>query len=138
MRPFSSDLRQRVLAAALSGELTQIEAAERFSVSLSFVEKLLRRYRATGRITPRPHGGGRRRAVTSRHEPVLLALIEVDNDATDAEIAERFTAEAGCSVSPRTINRTWQRLGITRKKRRYEPASERAPTSLPSARPSGS
>ena len=33
--------------------------AEVFGVSASFVEKLLRRYRTTGTIVPKPHRGGR-------------------------------------------------------------------------------
>ena len=135
MRAYSSDLRQRVLEAALSGDLTQVDVARRFSVSLSFVEKLLRRYRTTGTIAPRPHGGGRQRCIQPEQEAVLLALLEADNDATDAEIAARFTAAMGHAVSTRTVNRMWHRLGLTRKKRRSGPASRSAPTLPPSGRP---
>lgn len=136
MRPFSNDLRQRVLEAALSGELTQVQVAQRFSVSLSFVEKLLHRHRTTGSIAPRPHGGGRQRCIRAEHEAVLLRLIEADNDAIDAEIAERFTAATGQPVSTRTVNRMWRRLGVTRKKRHSGPASAPGPMSRPSAKPS--
>ena len=62
MRAYSLDLRQRILEAVLRGHLTQAEVAERFSVSLSFVEKLLRRYRTSGSLMPRPHGGERANA----------------------------------------------------------------------------
>lgn len=142
MRPFSNDLRQRVLEAALSGALTQAQVAQRFSVSLSFVEKLLHRHRTTGSIVPRPHGGGRQRCIQPEHEPVLLRLIETANDAIDAEIAEiaeiaeRFTAATGQPVSTRTVNRMWRRLGVTRKKRHSGPASVPGRMSRPSAKPS--
>ena len=126
MRAYSLDLRQRILQAVRSGNFTQAEVAERFSVSLSFVEKLLRRYRISGSLAPRPHGGGRQRSIPPEDEPVLLALIEADNDATDAQIAARLRAASGRSVSVRTINRMWRRLGLTRKKdapgQRAEPA----------------
>lgn len=136
MRPFSDDLRQRVLDAALSGEVTHAQLAQRFSVSLSFVEKLLRRHRTSGSIAPRPHGGGRQRCIGPEHEAVLVALLEADNDAIDAELAQRFTAATGQPVSTRTVNRMWRRLGITRKKRRSGPANANGPRSRPSAKPS--
>ena len=123
MRAYSSDLRQRVLEPALSGTLTQAQVAERFSVSLSFVEKLLGRPRTDGTPAPRPHGGGRRRVIPPAQEAVLLALLEADSDAIDQAIAGRFTAATGQVLSTRTVNRMWHRLGITRKKRRSAPAS---------------
>ena len=116
MRAYSLDLRQRILDAHRAAEGTQPELAERFRVSLSFVEKLLHQQRTTGSIAPRPHGGGRKRRIDAEHEPVLLRLIEARNDATDAEVAALFSAEAGLSVSPRTVNRAWHRLGLTYKK----------------------
>lgn len=136
MRTYSADLRQRILAAVLSKQWTQAEIATRFSVSLSFVEKLLYRWRRTGSLAPAPHRGGRRRAIAPEDEPVLMALLEADNDATDAEIAARFVEATGRRVSPRTVNRMWQRLGLTRKKRRSGPANRPAPTSPLSVRPS--
>ena len=126
MRAYSLDLRQRILQAVLRGDLTQAELAERFSVSLSFTEKLLPRYRATGSLAPRPHGGGRQRCLRPADEPMLVALLEADNDATDAQIAARFRSATGHSVSTRTAGRMWRRLGLTRKKdapgQRAEPA----------------
>lgn len=116
MRAYSLDLRQRILDAHRAGEGTQPELAHRFRVSLSFVEKLLHQQRTTGSIAPRPHGGGRKRSIGLEHEPVLLRLIETKNDATDAEVAAPFAAETGLSVSPRTVNRAWHRLGLTYKK----------------------
>lgn len=118
MRAYSLDLRQRILDAYRAGEGTQPELAQRFRVSLSFVEKLLHQQRTTGSIAPRPHGGGQKRRIGPEHEPILLRLIEVKNDATDAEVAMLFSSETGLSVSTRTVNRMWRRLGVTYKKRR--------------------
>ena len=58
MKAYSTDLRQRVVAAYDAREGTQEQVAARFSVSLSCVRKLLRQRRATGSIDPKPHGGG--------------------------------------------------------------------------------
>jgi transposase len=56
--PYSVDLRQKILLALESEGKSQREIAELFHVSRSFVESLLRRLRATGRIEPKPHAGG--------------------------------------------------------------------------------
>lgn len=103
MRAYSIDLRQRVVLAYLNGEGSQADIARRFNVSRPFVEKLMRHYRATGSAAPSPHAGSQRRRIDVNHEPVLRALIESDNDATDSEIAGRFEAATGVSVSARTI-----------------------------------
>src|SRR3954469_6975262 len=59
MKAYSTDLRQRVIAAYDAREGTQDQVAVRFSVSVSWVRKLLRQRRHTGSIEPKPHGGGR-------------------------------------------------------------------------------
>jgi putative transposase len=51
MRPYSNDLRERVIAALEAGEATQAEIAVTFAVSLSPVEKWWRCWRETGRGT---------------------------------------------------------------------------------------
>jgi len=115
MRAYSLDLRQRIVEAYQRGEGSQAQLAQRFAVSDSFIEKLLHRLRTTGSIAPAAHSG-RPRSVAPTEEPLLCALIEQDNDATDAEIAVRFHEDTGRTVSLRTINHMWRRLQITRKK----------------------
>ena len=58
MAPYSVDLRQKILQEYESGERSQREIAEIFHVSISFMESLLRQFRATGQIAPKPHAGG--------------------------------------------------------------------------------
>ena len=53
MKAYSSDLRERVAAACRTG-LTQPAVAAQFSVSLSFVAKLLHRQRTSGSVLARP------------------------------------------------------------------------------------
>ena len=68
-----------------TGEGSLRVIAKRFSVSLSFVWSLWARYKQTGSVEPKPHGGGR--AVTiitvlSLHEVIVALLIPhtVDGD----------------------------------------------------------
>jgi len=58
MAPYSLDLRQRQLPAHERWSGSQRALAELFGVSVSFVEKRLRRQRATGTVAPNPPGGG--------------------------------------------------------------------------------
>ena len=58
MKAYSTDLREKVMNAYNNREGSQRELAQRFSVSLSFVQSLLRRYRSSGTIEPKPYGGG--------------------------------------------------------------------------------
>ena len=48
MRPYSYDIRIRVLHAYQHAEQSQRQIARRFNVSLSFVRDLIRRYRDAG------------------------------------------------------------------------------------------
>lgn len=64
MKAYSSDFRQKVINAHNNKEGSQRELATRFSVSLSFVQSLLRRYRSSGTVEPKPHGGGQSAKLT--------------------------------------------------------------------------
>lgn len=56
MRPYSTDLRERVAAAVDNGEGSQREIAARFRVNLSFIVRLLQRRRDAGTLEPKPQG----------------------------------------------------------------------------------
>ena len=77
MRPYSQDLRDRIIQALEAGSETQHAIATRFCVSGVFVEKLWQRWRRTGSSSPKPHAGGRQGALKD-----YLALLahEVPNN----------------------------------------------------------
>jgi transposase len=58
MQASSTDFRQKVVQAYEAGRGSQCALARLFGVSLSFVQELLQRYRQTGSVVPKPHGGG--------------------------------------------------------------------------------
>jgi transposase len=113
MRPYSPDLRERIIAAVerRQGPLRQI--AKVFLVSLSCIARLLRRYRTTGSFLPQPHAGGRQLLLDPDTCQRLLALVQEQPDATLTELRDRL----GISCSLSTICRTLQRHGISRKKK---------------------
>jgi len=122
MKPYSQDLRKRVLATAKAGKQTQAIIAATFEVSLSTVEKWLRRQRETGKTTPLPppHGPPR---VFQDCAPLLMAEVKQQPDITLRELCAHVASHTGVEVSPSTMCRELQQLRLPRKKSRSTPAS---------------
>ena len=131
-RPYSMDLRERMVRAVEAGASRRATAAK-FAVSPSCVVKLLQRWRRQGTLEPDPPGGGRR-AKLADHAERVDALLAATPDLTIAELKTRLAAD-GIEVSPSAISRFLAALGLTRKKRPVTPPSRSAPTSPPHARP---
>ena len=118
-KPYSLDLRERVWAAWQNGEGSQRELAERFAVSASFVRDLSRRFRTSGQVAARAHGGGRKLKADASTIKRLAALVLKHNDLTYDEYHQRLgTAGRTCSLSRAAVGRLLRRLDLTRKKRR--------------------
>jgi transposase len=123
MRAYSTDLRERVIAACDARDGTRDQIAARFSVSVAWVRKLVRQRRDTGSIAPKPHGGGRRSAFDAAAAAQLRQAVRDDNDATLAELA----GASGVACSPAAVFRALGRLGITRKKKSRRAAEQDRP-----------
>ena len=127
-RPYSLDLRERVLWAHEAGEGSQRMLAQRFGVSVGAVCAWLAAARGEGRRGPRPHGGGRR-ALGGADPQVLAALVAEQGDLYLTEYARRFAERTGAAPpSAVAICRALARVGLRRKKRRFAPASRSART----------
>jgi transposase len=121
MRPFSDDLRSRIHETRQAGESTA-EVAERFGVSTAFVRRLEQRFRLTGSLAPRPHGGGRVPKLAT-HEEALRRAVAERPDATPAEHRERL----GLPASRVTVWRTMRRMRLTRKKKSVHASEQDRP-----------
>ncbi len=117
MQSYSLDLRQRVVNAYEQGEGSIADIAEMFSVGQSFVKKMLRQWRATGDLSPLPHGGGRTASLESEQLRLLHSKVRHQPDASLAELQVHVQTEAHLAVSHSTISRALSRLGLPRKKR---------------------
>jgi transposase len=84
-RPYSTDLRERVIEAVESGA-SRREAAERFEIAPSSAVKWMQLWRATGSVAAKPSGGSI--SPLEEHAPWLLALIREQPDLTLNEIVE--------------------------------------------------
>jgi transposase len=113
MSPLSLDLRERILAAVEAGEHSLQELANLFSVNLSTIVRLLQRFRGTGSVQPKPHGGGMPRKLDAPAVARLLELLRQQPDATLQELRDRL----GILCSVMTISRALKRNRISRKKK---------------------
>ena len=127
MKAYSSDLRERMVVACRTG-LTQPAVAAQFSVSLSFLAKLLHRQRTSGSVLARPPGRGPAPRLDAAALIQLTACLRQTPDATLDELRGELAATGGPAVSRSALGRTVQGLGWRRKKRASTP---------PNAAPSG-
>ena len=123
MKPYSIDLREKVVSAIEKGEGSFRKVAQRFAVSKNCVERWVTQKRTEGHLVPRKQGGSVSSVI--EHEAQLMAIFEKQTDATLAEYCELLAEATGLWVSPSTMCRTFQRLNLPRKKKRSAPAKRR-------------
>ncbi len=130
MSALSLDLRERILKAYDEGGRTREEVAERFSVSLGMVKKLLARRRNDGDIAARYDRCGRKPRILQVHREALRQLLAAKPDLT----LEQLRQALGLDCSLPAIHYVLASMDITYKKRRSTPASKLARTSSKAGR----
>jgi len=121
-KPYSQDLRERVIAAVDTGTGAYV-AAPLFRVSVSYIYKALIRRRTTGEVTARPFGGGPKPKLAP-HDEALCARVAAHPDATLEELQAWLAAERKVKVSTGCL---WNRLRFLKlplKKSHSEPPSK--------------
>jgi transposase len=103
MKPYSKDLRLRVLSALDAGTPRE-QVAKTFSVSMPTIKRWLKRRRETGDVEPRAIPGRPSRKGTLLKE-WLPHHLEANDDLTLEEHREAFEEEFGEEVSTSTIGR---------------------------------
>ena len=132
-RPYSEDLRGRIIAA-VEGGVSRNAAAKRFSVSVSCVVKLMQRFHRTGAVAPAARG--RRPYALAEHETMVRELVAAQPDQTLDELTWQLQ-DRGIQVSRSAVNRFLKACGLTFKKSRSMLPSSNVRTSLRRARPGG-
>jgi putative transposase len=80
-KPYSMDLRERVVAAVEREGLSRHEAASRFGIAVSTAINWVRRFRDRGSVAPGQMGGHKPRAIRGEHEAWLRERLR-DPDVT--------------------------------------------------------
>lgn len=112
-KAYSYDLRQKVMQAIELDGLKKSEASELFNISRNTINLWFQRKAETGdvQVKPRP-AASQKQKITDWDK--FRIFVKEHEDKTQAEMAQLWEG----NVSSRTISRTLQKLGLTRKKRR--------------------
>jgi transposase len=111
-RPYSSDLRARVIEEIVTGA-SRREAAERYGISASVVVIWAQRFEKTGSVAAKPSGGST--SPLEDHAEFLLALIATQPDLTLDEIIV-VMEKRGIAGSRSAVWRFFDRRNISFKK----------------------
>jgi transposase len=100
-RPYSIDLRERVVAAVEKGGLSARQAAAQFGVGVSTAIRWAGRVRKTGSVRPSKIGGYKPRAIAGEHRTWLLQRIKERDFTLRGLVAE--LAARGLKVDYRSV-----------------------------------
>ncbi len=125
-RPYSEDLRERVVRVVESGT-SRNAAAKQFDVSISFVVKLMQRWKQRGTIKADKYGGWKKSKLAP-HGDRIRALVMENCDITIDKLCVLLAAE-GIEAKRSTLGDFLLAQGLSRKKRQPTPPSRSALTS---------
>jgi transposase len=124
-KPYSQDLRDRVLDAVDKEGMSRRAAADRFGIGESSAIRWIRRLtEASSRM---PVGtGGHRASKLAPHRAFIEAALAERSDLTQQALCDRLLAERGVKADTSMMSRFLRREGITFKKRRWSRVSKHA------------
>jgi len=111
-KPYSQDLRERVVAAVAEGK-TRHAAAAQFKVSVSSAVRWMQRWEASGTVAAKPTGGST--SPLEQHEAVLRAVVEEQPDLTLDEFCA-VLGERKIATSRVSLHRFFERHELSFKK----------------------
>jgi transposase len=121
-RPYSMDLRERVVAAVARDGLSRNQAAARFGIAVSTAVHWLRRYQATGDVKPSKIGGHRKKTLRDEHAAWLIARCR-EKAFTISELVAELLAERGLKVDRHTVWDFLHAEGLSFKKKCVRPGA---------------
>lgn len=119
MKPYSLDLRQKIIDTYFEGGISQRQLAKRFRVALSFIQKLLKQYRETGSIAPKVRKQQTPTKLSEEQLNILSLIISNNNDATLDELRILLEKQTGVLIGRSTLDRMLKRLNLNLKKKHY-------------------
>jgi transposase len=126
-KPYSQDLRNRVIDAVTKGEMSRRAAARRYEISESVAIKWLERVERRGSREPVGHGGHRASKLRP-HRDFLEAARTEKPDITLQALCGRLLSERGVKADTSMMSRFFRKIGVTFKKRPSSRASRIART----------
>jgi len=111
-KPYSYDLRQKVIQAIQRDGIKKGEASQLFNISRNTIDLWLKRQVLSGDFQPKPmNPNGHGHKITDW--PKFQEFAQLHGDKTQKEMAQLWEGE----ISSRTIARALKKIGFTRKKK---------------------
>ena len=124
-KPYSSDFRQKVIAAIEIDGRKKRDVSEIFNISRNTIDLWLKRKEETGTVLPKST-----RPLKSRDKirdwDKFKQFVKENSSKTQSQMAALWEGE----VSSRTISRALAKIGFTRKKRPTDTANGMKPSEL--------
>jgi len=135
-RPYSMDLRERVVAAVKEEGLSRNAAAARFGVAISTAINWVKRFEERGSVEADRIGGHKPKKIAGDHADWLRRRC-TQKPFKLRGLVQELAAERGLIVDYRSVWEFVHAEGLSFKKRRWSPVSGTAPMS-PAGASSGS
>ncbi|BAV50449.1 transposase [Mesorhizobium loti] len=126
-KPYSNDLRDRVVASVEQEGLSRRQAAARYDVGISSVIRWVGRFRETGSISPGQIGGHKPKKIRGAHRDWLVERCRNEAFTLRGLVAE--LAERGLKVDYRSVWAFVREEKLSYKKRRWSRPNRGVPTS---------
>ena len=114
-KPYSLDLRERVVASVEKEGLSRHQAAARFGVAVSSAVKWVARFRKTGSAAPAKMGGYKPKTLREEHADWLIARCK-EKDFTLSQLVEELRHIRGLKVDRRSVWEFVHAHGLSYKK----------------------
>ena len=121
-RPYSMDLRKRVVSAVKEEGLSRHEAAERFGVAISTAINWVRRFDERGSVEADRVGGHKPKKIAGEHADWLRWRCR-ERPFKLRGLVQELADERGLMVDYRSVWEFVHAEGLSFKKRRWSPAS---------------
>ena len=125
MRPYSEDIRTRVIQAYRNREGSQRQIARRFHVSLGFVRNLLKRYRDTGSFEPKEHVGPTSK-IDRDSLRLILRLVDGNPSLPLSSLCQQLVQERQLRISRSTMWRTVKKYRPRKRRLLYSARKDRS------------
>ena len=90
-KPYSIDLRERVVASVVKEGLSRNQAAKRFGVGISTTINWVRRLKETGSVAPSKIGGYRPKAIKGEYREWLLERVKEKDFTLRGLVVEKLS-----------------------------------------------
>ncbi|OUL31641.1 IS630 transposase-related protein [Nostoc sp. 106C] len=124
MKPYSVDLREKIVNAYERGGTSIRKVAVQFGVAKSYVQKLLQLQKSQGHLEPKKQGGTIKGKL-HEYGSELAEMVKSHPDATLSEYCEYFGEKYNVWVCASVMCCALQKQKLTRKKRLYAVAKRK-------------